>query len=105
MRLDAGGTKHDDGVADAFLFELRERVNVLRKNADGARRSTLHEGGVFVRRFGRVLRLEAFAVGHEQSPNEASYDCRQSAEFRQRLWVRMRRKEYAGKVLWKPVER
>src|SRR5271169_5334205 len=96
--FDAGGTEHHDGVPDTFLLQLRERVNVFGEDTDRPGRSALHEGPVFVRRLRRVLGLGAFTVGHERSPGEASYDCRQCPRFRQRLWPWMRRKKYAGKV-------
>jgi hypothetical protein len=76
---DARGTEHDDGVADAFFLELRERMNVLGEDANGARGRAGHEGVIFVGSFWRVLGLEALSVGHERSPIQTSYDCRQYA--------------------------
>ena len=64
MRVDAGGTEHDDGVADALILELDERVDVFRDNANGARRSAGEKFGIFVGGFRGVLGLRALTVWH-----------------------------------------
>ena len=58
MGFDARGTKHHDGVADAFVFELDQRMQILRENAQRARRGAFQELGILVRNLGSVLWLE-----------------------------------------------
>ena len=62
VRFDARRTEHDDGVADALALELRERMQILGQDAERPSGRALKKRGIFVRRFGGVLRLELEAV-------------------------------------------
>jgi hypothetical protein len=62
--INARGAKHYDGVANAFFFQLGQRVEVLCQDADGASRGAGHELVIFVRGFWSVLRLWALTIGH-----------------------------------------
>jgi len=64
VRLDASGAEHDDGVTNAFFFELDERIDVFGDDANGPRGSAGQELEIFVRGFRGVLGLGTLSVGH-----------------------------------------
>ena len=64
VRLNARRAEHHDGVANALVLELYERMNVFGEDANRPRRHAAQKLGVFMGDLGRVLRLQFFAVGH-----------------------------------------
>ena len=58
MGFDAGGAEHHDGVADAFIFELHEGMQVLGQDAYWPGGGTFKELRILVWSFGCVLGLK-----------------------------------------------
>ena len=100
VRLDARRTEHHDGVANALVLELHERMDVLGEDTYRARRHALEELRVLMADLGRMLGLHFFAVGHvsilqKRRPLIVGIP----GGARQRLRAMLRRKEYSRQVM------
>ena len=85
VRLDARRAEHHDGVANALVLELHERMEVLSDDPYRARRHAFEELGVLITDLGRVLGLHFFAVGHVSIlQKRTTFDCRN-------LWLSLKR--------------
>ena len=95
VRLDARRTKHHNGVADALVLELPERMNVFAENANRPRGHAVEKFLVFVRDLGGVLGFELLAVGHVSTlQKRRTLIVGIPGGLRQRLPAKVRRIEY-----------
>jgi hypothetical protein len=56
--LNARGAEHHDGIADSFILELHQGMQVLSQNADRPGGGAFQELWILVRSFGCMLGLE-----------------------------------------------